>query len=159
MPKQLSYLLSFQYTSLQIFLMMGLYFPRAHSISCFKCDLIERGNSDCPGWDRLPVNSITNLGDRNGFYTHCLDVRLADGTVIHQNVIPSRPTCRPDFLKMWKSSLESQFKTNVTITCCGFNECNGPRDIRPVSKTNNFHGVSHGFLLSFCVVCNLWTFR
>ena len=107
-------------------LLLGLLVRRVHTISCFQCDSLEKEKSDCPGFDRLPVHSVTHLGDKNGFYTHCLDVRLADDTIIHQDVIPFRPTCKKDFIKIWKASLESQFKTNVTITCCGSNSCNGP---------------------------------
>ena len=99
---------------------------RVSTISCFVCDALEKQISDCPGWDRLPVHSITNLGDKNGFYTHCLDVRLADNTVLHQNIIPFSPTCRSDFITIWKESLEKQYKTNITITCCDYNGCNGP---------------------------------
>merc|ERR1711944_43289 len=96
-----------------------------HQISCYVCDSLENRKSDCPGWDRDPIHSVTNLSDKNGFYTHCLDVRMADNTVLHQNVVPHRPTCGSDFLKIWKSSLETQFKTNITITCCNSNACNG----------------------------------
>ena len=99
------------------------FFKEVTPISCFVCDALEKQISDCPGWDRLPVHSIKNLGDKNGFYTHCLDVRLADNTVLHQNIIPYLPTCRSDFLMIWKTSLEKQFKTNVTITCCNHNMC------------------------------------
>lgn len=102
------------------------FFKQVTSISCFVCDALEKQISDCPGWDRLPVHSITTLRDRNGFYTHCLDVRLADNTILYQNIIPYSPTCRPDFLKIWKASLEKQYRTNITITCCDYNDCNGP---------------------------------
>ena len=110
-----------------IFIFLGVHFiKQVTSISCFVCDALEKQISDCPGWDRLPVHSITNLGDRNGFYTHCLDIRLADNTILHQNIIPYLPTCRPDFLMIWKASLEKQYRINITITCCDYNVCNGP---------------------------------
>ena len=124
---------------------------RVSTISCFVCDALEKQISDCPGWDRLPVHSITNLGDKNGFYTHCLDVRLEDNTVLHQNIIPYSPTCRSDFIMIWKESLEKQYKTNITITCCDYNGCNGPIMRRSIaSKSKNCH-VSK-ILLTFSVL-------
>ena len=120
---------------IEVLLLLALCIYRGNSISCFRCDSLETQKSDCPGWNRPVVHSVTHLGDKNGFYTHCLDVRLADNTIIHQDVIPFRPTCRPDFMKIWKSSLESQFKTNITITCCGYNGCNGHEMIISSAKT------------------------
>ena len=123
----------FRCVLISMYLLMVFKVHTVHLISCFECDSLEKQENDCPGWDRLPVNSVKNLSDRNGFYTHCLDVRLADNTVLHQNMVPHRPTCRPDFIKVWKSSLESQFKTNVSITCCNSNACNGPQMVTSVS--------------------------
>ena len=120
---------------------------RVSTISCFVCDALEKQISDCPGWDRLPVHSITNLGDKNGFYTHCLDVRLEDNTVLHQNIIPYSPTCRSDFIMIWKESLEKQYKTNITITCCDYNGCNGPIMRRSVASNAKKSHVSMALLI------------
>ena len=152
--KMKMYVTFVRYFAITVVLILAFPLRKVHSISCFRCDSLEKKTGDCPGWNRVPVNSVTNLGDMNGFYTHCLDVRIAsDNTVIHQNVIPHRPTCRSDFIKIWKSSLESQLKTNITITCCGTNACNGPGLIKSsaVKKIYNYK-VPHVLLLCMCIL-------
>ena len=96
------------------------------SISCYKCDALDKEPSDCPGWNRSAVHSVRDLGDKNGFYSQCIDIRLPDNTILRQDLMPSHPTCKQSFIKTWKNQLEKQFKTDVTITCCGENMCNGP---------------------------------
>ena len=147
---------TFEYNDLVVILLLlgSYFFKEVTPISCFICDALEKQISDCPGWDRLPVHSITNLGDKNGFYTHCLDVRLADNTVLHQNIIPYLPTCRSDFLLIWKNSLEKQYKTNVTINCCDYNMCNGPTMSN--SATSKKQTVSIALSISILSLVGTW---
>ena len=57
---------------------------------CYRCDGLNQAVSDCPGWHRRPVDSLRDLGDRGGLYTHCVDIRLANGTVLYQDMHPAR---------------------------------------------------------------------
>ena len=54
------------------------------SIMCYKCDALKQERSDCPGTYRRPVDTFRDLGDRGGLYTHCLEIKLRNGTVVHQ---------------------------------------------------------------------------
>lgn len=56
----------------------------AGSIVCYKCDALKQMRSDCPGTYRRPVDTYRDLGDRGGLYTHCMEIRLRNGTVLHQ---------------------------------------------------------------------------
>ena len=134
-----------------MYLLMTFMFHTAYSISCFQCDSLEKQHNDCPGWGRPPVHSVTDLSDRNGFYTHCLDVRLEDNTVLHQTVVPHRPTCRSDFIRIWKASLEKQFKTNITITCCNSNACNGPNMI-----TSGSQKIDNDYISLVVILLSFW---
>ncbi len=66
------------------------------------------------------------LGDRGGLYTHCVDIRLANGTVLYQDMHPARPTCVGSFLSVWREKLVKEFQQEVSVICCEWNRCNGP---------------------------------
>ena len=104
----------------------GCFIPYVDSISCYRCDALDRKVSDCPGWMRRPINSVLDLHDRGGLYTHCVDVRLANGTVLHQDVVPTLPTCKASFIQTWHDTLVKRYDMEVSIICCEWNKCNGP---------------------------------
>ena len=104
----------------------GCLIPYVDSISCYRCDALDSKVSDCPGWMRRPINSVLDLHDRGGLYTHCIDVRLANGTVLHQDVVPTLPTCKPGFIQTWHDTLVKEYNMEVSIICCEWNKCNGP---------------------------------
>ena len=95
-------------------------------IKCFKCDALESPISNCPGWHRNPVDSVRDLRDRGGLYTHCTDIRLANGTVVHQGPVPASPSCGEMFLHTWQETLQKRYKQKVRARCCEDNLCNGP---------------------------------
>ena len=66
-----------------ILLLVGLL-KSCNALLCYRCDGLNQATSDCPGWHRRPVDSLRDLQDRGGLYTHCIDIRLANGTVIYQ---------------------------------------------------------------------------
>jgi len=91
-------------------------------LRCYRCDGLNqvrqsnnqinhfdkffvKAQSDCPGWRRRPVDTIRDLGDLGGLYTHCVDVRLDNGTVLYQNTQSLHPICVDGFLQMWKQDL------------------------------------------------------
>ena len=47
----------------------------------------------CPGWHRRPVDTYLDLKDRGGLFTHCLEIKLANGTVLRQDAVPEKPSC------------------------------------------------------------------
>jgi hypothetical protein len=104
----------------------GCFIPYVDSISCYRCDALDSKTSDCPGWMRRPINSVLDLHDRGGLYTHCVDVRLANGTVLHQDVVPTLPTCKASFIQTWHDTLVKTYDMEVSIICCEWNKCNGP---------------------------------
>ena len=104
----------------------GCFIPYVDSISCYRCDALDSKKSDCPGWVRRPINSVLDLGDRGGLYTHCIDVRLANGTVLHQDVVPTLPSCKASFIQTWHDTLVKRYSMEVSIICCEWNRCNGP---------------------------------
>jgi len=109
-----------------LFVSCGCFFSHVDSISCYKCDALDSPKSDCPGWNRRAVNSIMDLHDRGGLYTHCVDVRLANGTVLHQDVVPALPMCKSSFIQTWRSDLMKRYSQHVSIMCCEWSRCNGP---------------------------------
>ena len=104
----------------------GCFIPYVDSISCYRCDALDQKKTDCPGWMRRPINSVLDLHDRGGLYTHCIDVRLANGTVLHQDVVPTLPFCKASFIQTWHDSLVKRYEMEVSIICCEWNRCNGP---------------------------------
>ena len=64
---------------------------------CYKCNEIDKPYVPCPGWHRRPVDTYLDLKDRGGLYTHCLEIRLANGTVIRQDAVPEKPSCESRF--------------------------------------------------------------
>lgn len=103
----------------------GCFITHVNSISCYRCDALEKERSDCPGWHRRAINSVMDLGDRGGLYTHCLDIRLANGTVLHQDVVPAQPACKSSFIQTWKLTLQRTYQQHVSIICCDWSRCNG----------------------------------
>lgn len=101
------------------------FIPRVDSIMCYKCDALDQP-SDCPGFRRKPVDTFMDLNDRGGLYTHCVEIRLGNGTILHQGPYPEKPLCRHDFKSIWKQTLANRFKQRVYVRCCDYNMCNGP---------------------------------
>ncbi len=118
--------------------------PGVEAILCYKCDALNSQKSNCPGWHRRPVDSLRDLGDRGGLYSHCVDVRLANGTVLYQDVHPLYPTCVGDFLTIWREKLVKTYKQDVSVICCEWNRCNGPN--ATASGGPECHFILHLFL-------------
>ena len=57
---------------------------RAAAIICYQCDATQTLHGNCPGWYRRPVDTFKDLHDKGGLYSHCVEIRLANGTIIHQ---------------------------------------------------------------------------
>lgn len=121
----------------------------SEAILCYRCDALHQRKSDCPGWHRRPIDSLGDLRDRGGLYTHCVDVRLANGTVLYQDVHPLHPTCMGSFLSLWREKLVKQFKQDVSVICCDWNRCNGPNAM--ATKPENH------FILHFVFAVIIWT--
>ena len=121
----------------------GCFIPYVESISCYRCDALDSKKSDCPGWVRRPINSVLDLHDRGGLYTHCIDVRLSNGTVIHQDVVPTFPTCKASFIQSWHDALVKTYDTEVSIICCEWNRCNGPNE-REWNREWRRNGTKYG---------------
>ncbi len=99
--------------------------PGIEAILCYKCDALVSQKSNCPSWQRRPVDSLSDISDRGDLYSHCVDVRLANGTVLYQDVHPFYPTCLSDFLALWREKLMEQYKQDVNVSCCEWDLCNG----------------------------------
>lgn len=107
------------------FIMLALLPKLNSALQCYRCDGLNQA-SDCPGWIRRPIDSLRDLNDRGGLFTHCVDIRLANGTVLYQDLHPERPSCRSDFLRTWRETLRKEYKMDVSVICCEWNRCNGP---------------------------------
>ena len=97
----------------------------AAAIKCYQCDALEQP-SDCPGWHRPPIDTYKDKKDRGGLFTHCVEIKLANGTVLHQGPYPENPSCGAQFKQVWKLMLSNRFKQHVSVRCCDYNMCNGP---------------------------------
>ena len=126
-----------------------IFWHKTQSLLCYRCDALNQANSDCPGWHRRPVDSLRDLGDRGGLYTHCVDIRLANGTVLYQDMHPARPTCVGNFLSVWREQLVKDYKMDVSVICCEWNRCNGP------NASANRSTVSKGFVIFWTVLAYL----
>ncbi len=125
----------------------------AEAILCYRCDATKSRESrdmTCPGWHRRPVDSLRDLGDRGGLYSHCVDVRLANGTVLDQGVHPLYPTCVGDFLSIWREKLVKEYKQDVSVICCEWNRCNGP-------NATASQGPESHFVLHLIMAVIIWT--
>lgn len=99
-------------------------FRPASGIVCYQCDALSQPKSDCPGWNRRPVDTFRDLHDKGGLYTHCVDIRLANGTILHQGPYPESPTCARDFRLVWRTTLEKRYRQRIRLRCCETNMCN-----------------------------------
>lgn len=132
-----------------IFLILAFLTQKGIALLCYRCDALNNPTSNCPGWHRRPIDSLRDLGDRGGLYTHCVDIRLANGTVLYQDLSPERPTCVGNFLAVWREKLVKEYKMEVSVICCEWNRCNGPNAsvTRPESH----------FILHFVLSVIIWT--
>jgi len=137
-----------------VLLLVGL-FKSCNALLCYRCDAINKPKSDCPGWHRRPIDSLRDLGDRGGLYTHCIDIRLANGTVIYQELSPAMPTCEGTFLSVWKEKLMREYKMEVSAICCEWNRCNGPN----AGGTRLNGGPETHFILHLALAVIIWTKR
>ena len=58
---------------------------------------------------RPPIDSVKTKLDVVGLFNHCVTVKLADGTIIEQNIYPGSTHCQEIFLQSWKMLLNSQW--------------------------------------------------
>lgn len=92
-------------------------------LRCYRCNV--KDNIECPGWTRDPVDTLVDLGDNNGLYTHCVTVTLADGTIVEQNPYPGVTHCKKHFVESWQYQLNQEYNQDVVVSCCEGDECNG----------------------------------
>ena len=118
-------------------LLLSSLFSASLAIICFECDAIESPRNNCPGWHRAPIDTFIDRHDKGGLFTHCVEIRLANGTVIHQGAYPESPSCGSTFKQVWRQTLEGQFKQRVRIRCCDHNMCNGPNGRAGGERTPN----------------------
>lgn len=113
-------------TRVFVIVVVALFIRTAAGIVCYQCDSTKpSGPGNCPGWHRRPINTFLDLHDKGGLYTHCVDIRLANGTIILQGAYPRIPSCDRDFMLVWKRTLENRFRQRVYIKCCDYDLCNG----------------------------------
>lgn len=134
-----------------ILLVLGLL-KSCNALLCYRCNALNNPTSNCPGWHRRPVDSLRDLQDRGGLYTHCIDIRLANGTVIYQDMTPAMPTCEGNFLSIWKEKLVREYKMDVSTICCEWNRCNGPN-----AGTSGRKGPEIHFILPLATAVIIWT--
>ena len=84
---------------------------------CYKCNEIDKPYVPCPGWHRRPVDTYLDLKDRGGLFTHCLEIRLANGTVIRQDAVPEKPSCESRFRRVWQQTLGMDYRMRVSVRC------------------------------------------
>ena len=132
-----------------IFIILAFLTQKSIALLCYRCDALNNPTSNCPGWHRRPIDSLRDLGDRGGLYTHCVDIRLANGTVLYQDLSPESPACVGNFLAVWREKLVKEYKMDVSVICCEWNRCNGPNAsvTRPESH----------FILHFVLSVIIWT--
>ena len=82
---------------------------------CYKCNEIDKPYVPCPGWHRRPVDTYLDLKDRGGLYTHCLEIKLANGTVIRQDAVPEKPSCESRFRRVWQQTLGMDYRMRVSV--------------------------------------------
>ncbi len=87
---------------------------------------MEQPYAPCPGWHRPPTDTYLDLNDKGGFYTHCVEIKLANGTVVLQGAYPERPSCTDSFRRRWAMDLGHTYKMRVSVRCCDSSLCNGP---------------------------------
>ena len=58
---------------------------------------------------RPPIDSVETKLDIVGLFNHCVTVKLADGSIIEQNIYPGSTHCQEIFLQSWKLLLNSQW--------------------------------------------------
>ena len=69
---------------LVMLLLVDLLPSKVGAIICYQCDATSTLHGNCPGWYRRPVDTFKDLHDKGGLYSHCVEIRLANGTIIHQ---------------------------------------------------------------------------
>ena len=114
----------FQFVLVSLLVLSLNVYP-ADTIMCYKCDALDQP-SDCPGFHRKPLDTFMDLNDKGGLYTHCVEIRLGNGTILHQGPYPEKPLCQHDFKLIWKQTLANRYKQRVYVRCCDYNMCNGP---------------------------------
>lgn len=102
-------------------------------LSCYRCDV--KHNLSCPGWTRDPVDTVKDLGDNNGLYTHCVTVTLKDGTIVEQNPYPGNTHCKDKFVESWQYLLNQEYNQEVEVLCCEGDTCNGNPE--PIKKNRS----------------------
>jgi len=101
----------------------SLLFAVSSGLKCYGCD--EEKNQTCPGWSRGVVDTVADLGDQLGLYTHCVTVELGDGRIVNQGPYPGDTHCAPTFLDAWAQHLNAKWNQEVEIRCCTEDHCNG----------------------------------
>ena len=141
-----------------VFLLDVFLVDLSSGIVCYSCDALRSRHSDCPGWNRRPVDTFKDLHDKGGLYTHCVEIRMANGTVLHQGPYPESPTCSRDFLLVWKHTLEKRYRHRIYVKCCEGNLCN--RAVEAGAKANAgliVLGVAFVVAVVFGGDRNFWT--
>eukprot|EP00090_Calanus_glacialis_P008557 TRINITY_DN16900_c0_g1_i1.p1 TRINITY_DN16900_c0_g1~~TRINITY_DN16900_c0_g1_i1.p1 ORF type:complete len:150 (+),score=34.80 TRINITY_DN16900_c0_g1_i1:46-495(+) len=111
-----------------LFLSFFDLFGIINTIKCFTCNKVE--NITCPGWKRPLVDSVADLGDTSGLYTHCVTITMGEekGKVVEQSIMPGSTHCSSIFLESWEMLLNSKWNQEVHISCCDQDGCNGDQN-------------------------------
>ena len=67
---------------------------------------------------RPPIDSVETKLDIVGLFNHCVTVKLADGSIIEQNIYPGSTHCQEIFLQSWKLLLNSQWNQVSQFIWC-----------------------------------------
>ncbi len=110
-----------------VFLVTLMSISTSLALECLNCDTIKADWSPrgCFEENVGIVDTIRDLGDLSGMFNRCVDIKMANGSVLQLGVYPGYPTCGKKFLETWKKSLERRFETEISVTCCDFDLCNG----------------------------------
>ena len=127
-----------------VVILVVLQISKLEAIQCYHCD--TAANITCPGWQRPPIDSVKL--DRVSWVTvrRCVTVKLADGTIIKQNIYPSF-YCQEKFIKQWKMLLYSQWNQEVLIDCCAGDLCNAPSASAPCHAPSLLLGLATSWCL------------
>ncbi|CAB4060909.1 unnamed protein product [Lepeophtheirus salmonis] len=138
--------LQLERTAILLSLLLSMIPSETQGIKCYRCDAIESPRNSCPGTLRRPVDTVRDLRDRGGLYTHCIEIKLRNGTIVHQAPVPASPTCGKFFLHTWEMTLSEKYHTRVRARCCSRDLCNGL-----TGRAGETHNQSSVFALSLLI--------
>ena len=127
-----------------VVILVVLQISKLEALQCYHCDTAS--NITCPGWQRPPIDTVSLTWSVDPPLYHCVTVKLADGTIIKQNIYPSNH-CQEIFIKQWKMLLHSQWNQEVLIDCCAGDLCNAPSASAPCHAPSLLLGLATSWCL------------